>query len=737
MSLKNSTGEKKRRLTKTLHRLQGSQQHHRKNVYLIPRIDEILDELAQAKYFSTLDATKGYYQIEVHEKDRPKTAFRWKGGFYQFRRMPFGLCNAPATFQRCMDTIFRGTSWKFVIPYLDDIIIYSKTKEDHEKHVAQVMEILQNAGIVLNQPKCKFFQTEIEVLGNVVSMNSVKPDPLKTEAIRNFKLPTTIRDLRSFLGLLNYCRGFIPRLAEEARKLNDLLKGETKKSLKTIEWNKELKDEFARLKNCLSSETIRAQPDFSKPFTLTTDASEYAIGGILSQTLENGDEKMIYAYSKKLDKAQINYSVTDKELLAVVKSTEHFRRYLIGQKFILKTDHKAIEFLHTVKDQNTRLLRWALKLQEFDYDVKYIKGEDNGADALSRYSDEGPKVNVTQALRTSEQKYKILEDLHIKLGHGSKNAMKFFINGRIYWDGIYEEIDKFVDKCIICLRAGDELCNTHNRVIETNKIGELWEVDLLGRILTKKQRKSKFIFVAVDHYSKWTETRVLNNKDAKGVIKAIEDLILRKHGKPRTIYSDNGREFLNSETRKFAERHEIEWKFNSPGHHNAVGAVERVNRTLLNKIRKLSDFGKKNWEKILEAATTAINLSPHRAISTSPHIMRYKSSPLYELEGIHTKQKVNMDEIESKSKKKRSEYNKEIKAGKRIIARDLSIGAPVLIYKNPPGNKLKAKWHPGYIVSKLIETDAYEVTNKRKNLRLNKVHVKLDTSAGGRRCCNI
>lgn len=176
--------------------------------------------------------------------------------------MPFGLCNAPATFQRCMDTILKDLAWKFVIPYLDDIIIFSKTVEDHLNHIDLVMKRLKEAGIALNKSKCKFLQEEIEVLGNIVSENTVRPDPGKIEAIKNFQRPKNIRELRSFLGLLNYCRGFIPRLAEESRLLTELLKGESKRSIKRIEWDNELILVFEDLKRLLSDETMRAQPDF-------------------------------------------------------------------------------------------------------------------------------------------------------------------------------------------------------------------------------------------------------------------------------------------------------------------------------------------------------------------------------------------------------------------------------------------------------------------------------------------
>ena len=356
-----------------------------KDNYPLPRIDEIPDELAGAKFFSSLDATCGYYQIEMEEESKAKIAFRWKSGFYEFNRMPFGLCNAPATFQRMMDLIFRDINRVFVIPYLDDIIIYSRTEEEHIEHLEETLKRLKNAGISLNKKKCKFFKKEICMLGNIVTEGIVKPDKAKIEAIRAFNKPETIKELRSFLGLLNYCRGFIPGLAKHEVPLSNLLKGESKRSIKAITWDETSSKAFEYLRNTLGEETMRAQPDFDKTFILTTDTSGYAYGAILSQRQDNGIEKMIYAYSKTMDQAQRNYSVTDKEPLGVVKSMEHIRRYLLGKKFILRTDHKALIYLANASDPSSRMLRWRLKMQEYEYQIEHIQGELNGADGLSRY----------------------------------------------------------------------------------------------------------------------------------------------------------------------------------------------------------------------------------------------------------------------------------------------------------------------------------------------------------------
>lgn len=181
-----------------------------KDCYHLPRIDEIVDELSGAEYFTSLDATSGYYQIEVCENDKEKTAFRWKYGLYELNRMPFWLCNAPSTFQREMDKIFSEVRGNFVLSYLDDIIVYSRSREEHLEHLRIVKDILISSNIALNKAKCKFLKTKIEILGNIVSGQFVKPDTNKIEAIKEYKRPRTIKELRSYLGLLNYCRQFIP-----------------------------------------------------------------------------------------------------------------------------------------------------------------------------------------------------------------------------------------------------------------------------------------------------------------------------------------------------------------------------------------------------------------------------------------------------------------------------------------------------------------------------------------------
>ncbi|KAI4293220.1 hypothetical protein PAPHI01_2494 [Pancytospora philotis] len=234
--------------------------------YPVPRIDEILDTLADASVFSTLDATSGYFQLALKPEDIPKTAFSWKGGHYEFTRMPFGLCNAPATFQRAMDTVFRREKWRFVIPYFDDIIIFSKSMEEHQRHLEIILIKIRAASLSLNPRKCKFAQHEMEILENLVSKGQVKPLPSKLTAVREYKLPATIKDLRAFLGFAGYVHGFAPNFASLAKPLTELLKGESKTSIRTIAWPEDARKAFSAIKDILSSGLKRAQPDFSKSF---------------------------------------------------------------------------------------------------------------------------------------------------------------------------------------------------------------------------------------------------------------------------------------------------------------------------------------------------------------------------------------------------------------------------------------------------------------------------------------
>ena len=355
-----------------------------KNRYPLPRVDEMLDRLHGATIFSKIDLVSGYFQVRIADEDVHKTAFRTRYGHYEFTVMPFGLCNAPATFQRMMNDILREHLDTFVIVYLDDILIYSKTKEEHTEHLRQVLALLRKHQLYAKASKCEFGMPQTEFLGHVVSGNGIATDPKKIKAVAEWPTPANVTELRSFVGLANYYRRFVDKFSHIAGPLTALL-GKDKWS--TDSWGAPQEEAFQHLKKALIDAPVLTAPDFTKPFLVKTDASDYAIGGVLSQAGEKGDRPVAYE-SKKLTPTEGRYTVHEKELLAVVHCLREWRHYLQGQPFTVHTDNWAVKHIQTQPHLSRRQARWMETLQEYDFVIEHKPGATNHvADALSRRAD--------------------------------------------------------------------------------------------------------------------------------------------------------------------------------------------------------------------------------------------------------------------------------------------------------------------------------------------------------------
>lgn len=347
--------------------------------YPLPNITDLLDKLGKCQYFTTLDLASGFHQIEMSENDISKTAFNTENGHYEFLRMPFGLKNAPATFQRIMDSILRGIQNEKCLVYLDDIIVYSTSLQEHIERLRSVFTRLRESNFKIQLDKSEFLRREVAYLGHIVTPDGVKPNPEKIKAIKNYPIPKTTKQIKGFLGLLGYYRKFINNFAKITKPLTKCLKKGAK-----IEHNPEFVDCFEYCKNLLTNEPILQYPDFSQPFNLTTDASNVALGAVLSQGPIGQDLPVAYA-SRTLNDSEMNYSTIEKECLCLVWATKYFRPYLFGRKFNIITDHKPLQWLFSLKDPSSKLLRWRIKMEEFDYKIIYKKGKLNtNADALSR-----------------------------------------------------------------------------------------------------------------------------------------------------------------------------------------------------------------------------------------------------------------------------------------------------------------------------------------------------------------
>ena len=352
----------------------------RKDAYPLPRIDDTLDTLAGSQWFSTLDLVSGYWQVTVDEVDRKKTAFCTPEGLFQFKVMPFGLCNAPATFQRLMDMVLAGLQWSRCLVYLDDIIVPGKTFAEHLQNLEAVFQRFRQAGLKLKLGKCSFCQTEVAFLGHIVSRDGVATDPEKTAKVAKWPEPTSCREVQQFLGFANYYRRFVKDYAQIARPLHRLTE-----QGRDFQWSEECQIAFDTLRRALTSSPILAFPNPEKPFILDTDASDTGIGAVLSQEVQDGREHVIAYASRVLSKPERRYCVTRKELLAVVFFCHHFRPYLLGRHFTLRTDHGSLTWLWNFKDPEGQLARWLERLQEYDFSIVHRPGKKHGnADGLSR-----------------------------------------------------------------------------------------------------------------------------------------------------------------------------------------------------------------------------------------------------------------------------------------------------------------------------------------------------------------
>lgn len=348
--------------------------------YPIPNIADVLDKLGNCNYFTTLDLASGFYQVEMNPDDITKTAFNVEHGHFEFLRMPMGLKNSPSTFQRVMDHVLRDLQNSICLVYLDDIIVFSTSLQEHIGNLEKVFKRLRDSNFKIQMDKSEFLKLETAYLGHIISRDGIKPNPDKITAIKKFPLPRTSTEIKRFLGLLGYYRKFIPDFAKITKPMTQCLKKGSKINCNDTNYI----NCFEKCKTLLTNDPILQYPDFSKDFLLTTDASNLAIGAILSQGPIGSDKPIAYA-SRTLNTSEINYSTIEKELLAIVWATKYFRPYLFGRKFKIITDHKPLQWVMSLKEPNSRLTRWRLKLSEYNFTVIYKQGKMNtNADALSR-----------------------------------------------------------------------------------------------------------------------------------------------------------------------------------------------------------------------------------------------------------------------------------------------------------------------------------------------------------------
>ncbi|CAM5144060.1 unnamed protein product, partial [Eretmochelys imbricata] len=346
----------------------------------MPRPDELLDKLGGARYLTTMDLTKGNWQVPLDADARLKSAFINPLGLYEFLTLPFGLKGVPATLLKGMES--------FAMAYIDDICVFSQTWEDHVSQVRQVLDRLQEAGLTIKAEKCKVGMAEVSYLGHRVGSGHLKPEPAKVEVIRDWPAPHTKKQVQAFIGLAGYYRRFVPRFSAIATPTTELCK---KGKPDKLVWTEQCQEAFRALKEALVSGPVLATPDFDKPFMVFTDASDTGLGAVLMQEDEKGERHPIGYLSKKLLPREQHYAAIEKECLAMVWALKKLEPYLFGRHFTVYTDHSPLTWLLQMKGANAKFLRWSLLLQDYDMDVVHVKGSANMiAYALSRRG--GPEL---------------------------------------------------------------------------------------------------------------------------------------------------------------------------------------------------------------------------------------------------------------------------------------------------------------------------------------------------------
>ncbi|XP_044428442.1 uncharacterized protein [Triticum aestivum] len=503
----------------------------------IPRLDDMLDELSGSTVFSKIDLRSGYHQIRMKEGDEWKTAFKTKFGLYEWLVMPFGLTNAPSTFMRLMNHVLRAYIGKFVVVYFDDILIYSRSIEEHIEHLKQVLNVLRTEKLYANVEKCSFCTNKVVFLGYVVSGQGIEVDESKVEAIKNWPTPMNVSQVRSFHGLAGFYRRFVKDFSTIAAPLNEL----TKKGI-PFKWGAPQEEAFLELKKQLTEAPLLILPDFTKTFEIECDASGIGVGGVLMQ-----ERKPIAYFSEKLSGAQLNYSVYDKELYALVRVLETWQHYLWPKEFIVHSDHEALKHLKGQAKLNRRHAKWVEFIETSPYVGKYKKGRENMvADALSRrhvlLTQLEVKVPGLESLKElyctdhifSEpyekckdgkgwDKYHVhdgflfranklcvpdssvrpllLQESHAGglMGHFGREKTYELLADHFYCPKMRKDVERFVQRCIICHKAKSKL-NSHGLYTPLPVPNAPWEdisMDfVLGLPRTKRGRDSVFVVFA-------------------------------------------------------------------------------------------------------------------------------------------------------------------------------------------------------------------------------------------------
>ena len=657
----------------------------KKNRFPIPLIDDLIDRLQGASTFTKIDLRWGYHQVRIHQDDVEKTAFRTRYGHYQYKVMPFGLTNAPATFQALVQDILKPLLDVCVIVYIDDILIYSQNEEEHKQHIHQVLEILRKHKMYGNMAKCEFFKESVEYLGHVISSKGISTDPKKVESIKHWPVPANLKEMQSFLGLCNYYRRFIESYSKIAAPLTDL----THKDVPFI-WTSQATEAFKELKKRMTEAPVLCIPDPDLPFTVTTDASDFAVGAVLTQDQGQGPQPVAFT-SRKMNSHERNYAAHEKETLAIMHALVKWRVYLEGRHFTIFTDHATLRHFPDQPNLSRRQARWTEKMADYDFKIEYLPGKQNVvADAISRRPDlqlnsvfrivHDFKAQVKDSIINDpdfEDILKTLRNLPVKkrspssllahystdqednlyydqdrlciprgklrtqilhdhhdapiAGHQGIERTYATIHRMFYWPRMNNDIRQYVKSCDSCQRIKASQQVPGGLLQPLPIPTRPWEQVSMDFIVQLPKTKAGFdaIVVFVDTFSKMTHfAPTMTTATAPDTARLFFDHVFRLHGLPTSIVSDRDAKFTSKFWKTLFQTLGTKLAMSTAFHPQTDGQTERANRTLEDMLRAFTSYRQDDWDLQLTAAEFACNNAPNASTGMSPFKINAGRDPL-------------------------------------------------------------------------------------------------------------
>lgn len=654
--------------------------------YPLPVISECLDRLTSAAVFSKIDLTSGYHQLRIAAADVPKTAFSCRYGLFEWVVLPFGLKNAPSVFQRLMNNVLAEFIDKFVIVYLDDILIFSDSEDEHAEHVEAVLAALKTADLWLNGKKCEFGADAVDFVGHRVSSEGIAVQQEKVNAIRDWPRPRTVTEVRSFVGLASFYRKFIHRFAHMAAPLHDLTAGSPRKNDR-VEWSPRCEAAFLQLKSALQSAPVLVPVDAARPFLVRTDCSDFAAGAELLQQGRDGLWHPVAFESKKLSNAEVNYPAQERELLAILLTWRAWGFYLDGavETTVVETDHASLAYLSAQKTPPKRLLRWIEEFSVMDCKIVYKKGSAMVvADALSRRCDlaalvDAPsissdwpalvpdvlagrlkpkdveslmweKANKNKAdfawdqarevlffTRDKEQapfvpfleRADLMDTIHRQYGHRGVHQTLSLLASRGWWPGRRADVESYCRSCPECQVFSRALPNQEPEprfLLPAVRPFERWGLDLMT--MPKSKEGFVWIIAAVDYVTGWPVARPLVDAKKETIAKFVWEEIVMRHGSPDEILTDRGANLLSGYVSQYLELLKTKHLKSSGYHARSNGKIERFNGTFHGALRKFNTTGQKErWAEFFDHALFAARVNEDSTTRYSAFELTYGVPP--------------------------------------------------------------------------------------------------------------